>query len=202
MTQITRRLLRAQSEKPWHGEYRTWDCFLEEDLQPGDAVRVWAPSRGADITAIVREVEIEAADLLDDRCRIRVKFATESADPVAMRLESAPELRVPEHASTVLTVGTEYVDAVSMAEIVDAGSTEVMIDAGADPAAGGGFEVRRSDIGWGPEDDRNLVGRFDYRIFTVPPTSRSQTWFLRQYDGSVPVRYSRVSTILHLDYPL
>ena len=193
-------LLRAQSERPWRGEYETWDCFLSGDFAPGDVVEIRTPSRSAEFTAIVREVELEAADLLQDRCRIVVRFATESAEPLALRLEPAPELRTPEKTSTVSTVGAEYIAAANGAEIIDAGSTNVVIDGGAEPPAGGGFELRRSDSGWGPEDDRNVVGRFNARIFNVPRTSRSQTWFIRQYDAAG--RYSRVSTILHLDHPL
>jgi hypothetical protein len=70
------------------------------------------------------------------------------------------------------------------------------------PPAGGGFEVRWSDAGWGPANDRNLVGRFGTETFTIPRLSRSQTVFLRQYDASAPPKYSRHTTALHVDYPL
>jgi hypothetical protein len=63
-------------------------------------------------------------------------------------------------------------------------------------------EVRRSDLGWGPANDRNLVGRFGTETFTIPRLSRSQTVFLRQYDASAPPKYSRHTTALHVDYPL
>ena len=193
-------LLRTQCDRSWRGEYQVWNTFLEGDYRPGDAIVVRVPSRAAEFNAIIREVELDAADLLDDRCRMTVKFATEAADPIALRLEPAPELHIPEQASTIASVGTGYIDSANEAEIIDAGSTNVLIDAGGEPPTNGGFEVRRGDSGWGPEDDRNLVGRFDCRIFNVPRTSRSQTWFIRQYDATG--RYSRVSTILHLDYPL
>ena len=63
-------------------------------------------------------------------------------------------------------------------------------------------EVRWSDAGWGPANDRNLVGRFGTQGFTLPRLSRVQSCFLRQYDASVPPKYSRYSTALHVDYPL
>jgi len=63
-------------------------------------------------------------------------------------------------------------------------------------------EVRWSDAGWGPANDRNLVGRFGTQGFTLPRLSRVQSCFLRQYDASVPRKYSRYSTALHVDYPL
>jgi hypothetical protein len=81
-------------------------------------------------------------------------------------------------------------------------STTLNVDTGTAPPAGGGIEVRWSDFGWGPDNDRNLVGRFTTQTFTVPRLSKVQTCYLRQYDASVPPRYSRYTTALHVDYPL
>jgi hypothetical protein len=63
-------------------------------------------------------------------------------------------------------------------------------------------EVRSSDYGWGQDNDRNLIGRFSIQVFSVPRLGRTQTYYLRQYDGAAPARYSRYSTALHIDYPL
>jgi hypothetical protein len=63
-------------------------------------------------------------------------------------------------------------------------------------------EVRWSDAGWGPDNDRNLVGRFSTQSLVLPRLTKVQNYFLRQYDSSVPPRYSRYTTALHLDYPL
>lgn len=70
------------------------------------------------------------------------------------------------------------------------------------PVAGGGIEVRYADVGWGGDNNRNLVGRFTNSSFTLTRYARSQTYFLRSYDGSGPPKYSRYSTALHVDYPL
>ena len=193
-------LLQHSVRPGWRGEYEF--CSAGEAVYPGDALPVNAPTRDALFTALVREVEIEAVDLLDDRARVRLVFADESAEPLAMRLEPAPQLRLPERYITAGEIGAGRPPDPRHAEVVDIGSTNVMIDGGADPVSGGGFEVRRSDSGWGMENDRNLVGRFDYRIFTVPRTSRAHTWYLRQYDASSPVRYSRRAAVLHIDCPL
>jgi hypothetical protein len=63
-------------------------------------------------------------------------------------------------------------------------------------------EVRYSDGGWGISNSRNLVGRFTSASFSLTRYSRSQTYFLRSYDGSGPPKYSRYSAALHVDYPL
>jgi len=63
-------------------------------------------------------------------------------------------------------------------------------------------EARWSDSGWGPDNDRNLIGRFTTQTFTIPRLSQVQNCYLQQYDGSNPPRYSRYTTALHVDYPL
>lgn len=62
-------------------------------------------------------------------------------------------------------------------------------------------EIRRSDSGWGPDNDRNLIGRFATQTAVLPRLSRVQDYYLRQYDASTPPRYSRYTAALHLDYP-
>ena len=62
-------------------------------------------------------------------------------------------------------------------------------------------EVRWSDSGWGQFNDQNLAGRFTTQTFTLPRLSKVQDYFLRQFDASVPPRYSRASAALHIDFP-
>ena len=77
---------------------------------------------------------------------------------------------------------------------------------GAPPQGGVGTttvsEVRAHDYGWGAANDRNLLGRFGSRTFTLPRLGRTQNYFLRLYDNSSPPRYSRYTAALHVDYPL
>jgi hypothetical protein len=62
-------------------------------------------------------------------------------------------------------------------------------------------EVRWSDFGWGQFNDQNLAGRFTTQTFTLPRLAKVQDYYLRQFDGSTPPRYSRFSAALHVDYP-
>lgn len=62
-------------------------------------------------------------------------------------------------------------------------------------------EVRWSDTGWGPNNDQNLAGRFTSQTFTLPRLGKTQDYYLRQFDGSTPPKYSRYSAALHVDYP-
>jgi len=81
-------------------------------------------------------------------------------------------------------------------------ATQITVDAGTVPPAGGGFEVRRSDGGWGAAGDGNLVGRYTTQSFVLPRLSRIQEYVVRQYDNSTPAKYSRQSAVVHVDYPL
>jgi hypothetical protein len=190
----------------WSGTYKTWSDFLPgaaADIFPGDALAVNMPSRGAAFQAIVREVDVDCADLAGEHSQYTITFADDAAQALTMefdagRVASALDL-VP---TPVSAVGGNFLADLTGAEITQTSSTSVTIDAGVDLQSGITIEVRWSDAGWGPANDRNLVGRFTSRSFTAPRLGRVQDYFLRQYDNSSPVKYSRYSAALHLDYPL
>lgn len=194
-------LLDDSTQPAWAGEYQCWAGFLPAaDVFPGDAVAVNAPSRNVAFTAIVREVEIEwVTPPSAGAAHYTVRFANDAAAPLAFAFYSE-SLRSPlEDVTATTAVGAVYLPELVAAEITVVSSTQVTIDAGAAPPAGGGIEVRRSDSGWNADNDRNLVGRFTARTFTVPRLSRTQDYYLRPYDSAG--HYSRYSTLLHLDWP-
>ncbi len=188
----------------WRGQYNIVSDYLTaEDVIPGDAIQVEAPSRGAQFSAIVRKVEVQIVSLADDRADYSISFANEADEPLAFRFEA---IALPAMVSTIYTTGTPssslYIDSLTAAQITNVIASQVTIDAGVAPPAGGGIEVRRSDGGWGPGDGGNLAGRFTTQIFTLPRLSRAQSYYLRQFDGSSPAKYSRYSALLYVDYPL
>ena len=190
----------------WTGEYNTWSDFLPggaQDIFPGDALSVNLPSRGSVFQAIVREVDISMKDLAGEHSVYQIKFANDAASTLSFEFEAAKiTTSLDVTAVTNAQVGSVFLGDLTAAAITQVTSTTVSIDAGITPPSGGGFEVRWSDAGWGPDNDRNLVGRFGTQTFTVPRLAQAQTYFLQQYDGSVPPKYSRYSGSLHVDYPL
>jgi hypothetical protein len=190
----------------WTGDYVTWSDFLPgnaSDLFPGDALEVNVPSRAANFPAIVRRVDIAIADMAGEHSQYTIHFANDGASLIAMDFQTAvlhDSLDLVAIANT--SVGQTTLADLTEAEITQTSSTQVTIDAGSDPLSGGGFEVRWTDSGWGPAIDRNLVGRFTTRAFTVPRLARVQNYYIRQYDSSSPPKYSRYTAALHLDYPL
>ncbi|MBZ5566682.1 MAG: hypothetical protein LAN64_02405 [Acidobacteriia bacterium] len=191
------------TQPAWSGEYAVWSNFLPgaaADVLPGDALAVNVPSRGAAFRAIVREVEIEAADLAGDAAQYTIKFSTDFAEPFAFQLGPAANAAVPAQAATAPATGAPLTP-LTEAEVIDVTSTSVMIDTHGDPPAGGGLEVRRSDTAWGADNDRNLIGRYTEPVLFLSRLSRVQDFYIRQYDASVPPRYSQYSVLLHVDYP-
>jgi len=190
----------------WSGTYRTWSDFLPgaaADIFPGDAMAVNVPSRGAAFTAIVREVELQIADPADDRAFYTIGFANDLASPCAIQNESSAKI-IPLQDMPPLQatnqVGAYYQVNLTEAQITAVTSTTVSVDAGLALTGGLGIEVRIHDYGWGPGNDRNLVGRFNTQTFTLPRWPvQAQTYFLRLYDSSSPPRYSRYSAALHID---
>ena len=160
------------------------------------------PTRGAAFPVIVNAVEITAKDLRDEHLNYKIKFANDAAECFGFAFSNTTAAnRLVVNEQTDGQVGEVYLSDLTGAEITAASSTTVTLDAGVAPiGGGGGIEVRWSDSGWGPGNDRNLVGRFNSRSFTVPRLSKIQNYYLRQYDGSG--RYSRYTVALHLDRPL
>jgi hypothetical protein len=192
----------------WSGSYETWSDFLPgaaEDIFPGDAVVVNVPSRGAAFTAIVRELGIQIADPADDRGFYTIGFANDLAAPLAIEFGTGATVIALEDMPRLLEttqVGAYYQVDLTEAQITAVTSTTVQVDAGMAPPSGYGIEVRQNDYGWGPANDRNLLGRFSTQTFTVARLAETQDYFLRLYDGSSPPKYSRYSAALHVDYPL
>src|SRR5579864_644007 len=196
-------LLDDSVRKAWAGEYKIWSDFLDaSDIFPGDEVSISYPSRGANFCAIVREVQIALHDLRQDRAEYTVRFADDRAEPLALQVSGVTAQTLPLTTSVALTNLKAGLAALTAAEVVDVQSTTVTIDTGITPAIGSGIEARRSDAGWGGDNDRNLIGRFGTRLITLPRLSRVKNYFLRQYDASSPANYSEFSTAIYVDYPL
>ncbi len=192
----------------WSGTYETWSDFLPgaaEDIFPGDAIAVNAPTRGAAFTAAVREVEIQVADPADDRGFYTIVFANDLAVPLGIEFGNSAvtvELQDTITPQTTSQVGEYYQTDLTEAQVTSVSSTTVNVDSGMAPPSGGGIEVRENDYGWGQANDRNLFGRFGTQTFSLNRLAAVQDYFLRLYDDSSPPRYSRYSAALHVDYPL
>ena len=191
------------TQQAWAGSYDVISDLLPAgDVVPGMLAQVSAPSWQAQFSACVREVEVQVLGVDDDRSHYSIKFTNYAAALPTLEFNST---LLTEPLTTVFTVtgpsSSLYLSALTAAQVTDIIATEITIDAGTAPPPGGGIAVRRSDGGWGAGDNGNLAGRFSSQTFVVPRLSRVQDYYLRQYDGSNPPKYSRYSMLLHVDYP-
>jgi hypothetical protein len=189
----------------WAGQYQAWSPFLPggaADIFPGDGLAVDAPSRTASFAAIVRDVDVEIVDLAGENCRYTLQFV-DAADPsLDFAFQSATVKQATALAAMEISAVGVFLPDLTSAAVTNVSSTTVTVDAGFTPGTGEGIEVRSTDAGWGPDNDRNLAGRFTSSSFTLPRFGRAQDYFLRRYDSSLPPKYSRYSAGLHVDYPL
>jgi hypothetical protein len=190
----------------WSGEYQAWNRFLPgdaSDIFPGDGLDVNIPSRIAAFSAIVREVDIQIVDIASETNRYTLRFV-DAGDPSLGFTFSAALVKQTQVLTPidVTEVGNYYLPDLTEAAVTIVTSTTVTIDIGFTPVAGGGVEVRYSDEGWGAGYNGNLVGRYTNESFALTRYARAQTYFLKNFDGSSPPKYSRYSTALHVDYPL
>ena len=198
-------LMDDSTQTAWSGVYKVWSDLLPGglDVFPGDNITVNAPSRGAAFVGTVRSVEIAIRDAEGEHSEYAIHFANDAAQTLSMELEPG---RITSLANltviSVDSVGSTFLADLTAAEITATSSTTVTVDAGLTPQPGYGIEVRRSDMGWSRDNDRNLIGRFTTRTFMLPRLSRVQDYYLRLYDSSSPAKYSRYSAALHLDFPL
>jgi hypothetical protein len=150
----------------------------------------------------VRQVEIAFQDLAGEHSVYKIQFTDGTVRTLSFEIEptkvTTPLAIVP---ITTAQVGSTVLEDLTSAQITSVASTTASIDTGVSPPIAGGFEVRWSDAGWGQFNDENLAGRFTTQAFTLPRLSRVEDYFLRQFDASVPPRYSRHSTALHIDFP-
>lgn len=190
----------------WMGQYQAWSPFLPggaADIFPGDGLAVNVPSRGASLAAIVQDVDIEIADIAVENSRYTLKFVDAGDPSLDFAFQTATVKQVTALAATdVSMIGNVFLPDLTDATVTTVTSTTVTVDAGFTPGAGEGIEVRNTDAGWGPDNDRNLLGRFTSNSFTLARFGRAQDYFLRRYDNSAPRKYSRYSAGLHVDYPL
>ena len=86
--------------------------------------------------------------------------------------------------------------------MVSATATALQVDAGSDPPAGGGFEVRLRDCDFGAGVDQDLVLRSPVRSFSIPRAAQVERYYVRMYDASTPPLYSRFSSAVFTDLPV
>jgi hypothetical protein len=131
----------------------------------------------------------------------RIAFANDWAEGLGMKLSEAiaADALLPQ---TALSAPGNVLANLQQLQLVSATETALQVDAGTDPPAGGGFEVRRRDGDFGPGVDQDLVLRSPVRSFSIPREGQVERYYVRMYDGSTPPVYSRFSSAVFTDLPV
>lgn len=167
------------------------------DVWPGDAVQ------DANGLLTVRAVTVRDGQTEPESARYEVHVANEWAQPLSVVAWEGLADGV-ERLQTAYDAAHPPLECLSQLQVVAVSETAIQIDAGVD-AAGGGFEVRRWDAGFGATvtgADADLVLRSPVRGFDVVREAQVEMYAVRMYDGSTPRRYSRFSTMVRVDAPM
>lgn len=169
------------------------------DIWPGDVLAI--ASNGQTTSVIVRGVEIADGAAFPEMLTYRIAFANDWAEALGMKLSEsiAVDALLP---ATALSAPNNVLANLQALQLVSSTTTALQIDAGTVPPAGGGFEVRRRDGGFGPGVDQDLVLRSPVRSFSIPREAQVERYYVRMYDGSTPPVYSRFSSAVFVNLPV
>ena len=172
------------------------------DVQPGDAIAL--PLAATPVTVPVKRVTMEPGHSVPEVVTHHVRFALDQDNGLSFRSEAgaAADALLPAEMYVVSTTASLPGLAVTVA-----GKSSLQVDAGVVPPVGGGFEVRRHDGGWGPDQpgappDDELVLRSPVRSFSVPRAAFAERFYVRMYDGSETPVYSAQSCLLSTRLPV
>ena len=169
------------------------------DIWPGDVLAITSDSETTSV--VVRAVEIADGAALPEMLTYRIAFANDWAEALGMKVSEAiaADALLP---ATALSAPGAVLSNLQELQLVSSTTTALQIDAGMAPPAGGGFEVRRRDGGFGPGVDQDLVLRSPVRSFSIPREAQVERYYVRMYDGSTPPVYSRFSSAVVVNLPV
>ncbi|MFC6646173.1 hypothetical protein ACFQBQ_11385 [Granulicella cerasi] len=174
------------------------------DVMPGDFVSL--VSAGDAVQALVRSVDVVDGASVPETMRYAVAFANTLAAAVeggmGMRVETnlASDAALPLIAEDRSALPQVLANLQQLA-VTSLSETAIQIDAGVVAPSGGGFEVRRHDGAFG-SGGTDLVLQSPVRGFAIPRVAQRERFFVRMYDASVPVKYSRWSAVVAVDAPV
>ena len=182
----------------WSGTYKGTSLDFSNDVWPGDALLLSAPSAEMDAQVIVRTVKLSYRASYPDVVGYVIAFANDWADDLAIKTSAS----VPADTWLPVPVSQAFTDCLTGLRVTALNSATVTINAGVTPPDGGGFEIRRRDFAFMPGEDSDLVMRGTQPNMTFSRESANDRFYLRMYDGATPPNYSEFSTALFINLPV
>jgi hypothetical protein len=176
----------------------SYTALNPEDVWPGDVLAITA--NGATMSVVVRTVAIVDGHAAPELLTYRVAFANDWAEALGITLSEAiaPDAYLPPAA---LATPAQVLANLVALTVTSATAIALQIDAGIDTPAGGGFEVRRRDFGFGAGAGQGLVLRSPVRGISIPRSAPVETFYVRMFDASNPPLYSRHSSAVFTNIP-
>jgi hypothetical protein len=177
----------------------SYSALNPADVWPGDVLAITA--NGQTLNVVVRTVAIADGHARPELLSYRVAFANDWAEALGVTLSEAiaADAYLPPAAATAPAQVLANLQELS---VTSATTTVLQVDAGTDPPAGGGFEVRLRDFDFGAGVDQNLVLRSPVRSFSIPRAAQVERYYIRMYDASTTPLYSRHSSAVFTNLPV
>lgn len=182
----------------WSGTYKGTRASFAEDVWPGDALLLNAPSTSLNAQVVVRTVKVSYRASYPDLVEYTISFANDWADDLAIKTSAT----VPADAWLPAAVAPTVLASLTGLAVTALNGSTVEISAGITPPSGGGFEIRRRDFAFMPGEDPDLVVRTTLPNMIFSRESANDRFYIRMYDGSTPPNYSEFSTALFINLPL
>jgi hypothetical protein len=182
----------------WSGTYKGTSNAFTSDVWPGDALQLNAPSTSLNAQVVVRNVKVSYSASYPDLVEYTITFANDWADDLAIKTSAA----VPEDAWLPSPTAPTFLVNLNGLTVTMLNGSTVVINTGATPPTGGGFEIRRRDFAFMPGEDPGLVARASLPNMIFSRESANDRFYIRMYDGARPPNYSEFSTALFINLPL
>ncbi len=182
----------------WSGTYEGTRSSFANDVWPGDALLLNAPSTNLNAQVVVRTVKVSYSASYPDLVEYAIAFANDWADDLAIKTSTT----VPVDAWLPAPVAPAVLPNLNSLTVTTLNGSTVGINTGVTPPTGGGFEVRRRDFAFMPGEDPGLVVRATLSNITFSRETANDRFYIRMYDGSSPPNYSEFSTALFINLPL
>ncbi len=188
------------------GRYTAVNPRAGGDIWPGDVLAL--TTNGDLVSVVVRAVDVQEQGASPEALTYGIAFANDWAEGLGVKVSEAiaADALLPQTALELASGASAPVLANLQQMTFVASATALTVDAGMTQPAGGGFEVRRRDGGFGAGSSASasgdLVLRSPVRGFTIPRAAVQEVFFVRMYDASTPPLYSRESTAIYTDLPL
>jgi hypothetical protein len=182
----------------WSGTYKGVRNSFANEVWPGDALMLNAPSTNLNAQVVVRTVMVSYSASYPDLVEYAIAFANDWADDLAIKTSAT----VPADAWLPAPVAPTVLANLTGLTVTTLNGSTVTINSGVTPPIGGGFEIRRRDFAFMPGEDPGLVARATLPNMTFSRETANDRFYIRMFDGQVPPNYSEFSTALFINLPL